>query len=399
MQKPGRGIPGRRTVGALVLAVLTTIVLAVAGVEPPQLPGAPAEPPLPGVRARAANVLIRGNSLAPAFLAVEPHGALVVTDRRRRSVLRFDDRGRPLSEWGPGLEPGLELAEPAGVAVRGGRYYVLDRGAPRIVRLDAAGRPEGRISLEPYGTYGLNGLAVDATGAVYAADTGRNRILVFAPSGQLLREIGRGGAELGQFTQPMALAFAADGALFVADWENARIHRWDQELAPTDAWPTGFRPSGVAVDPLGRVFVPDADRRRVRVFTPRDGALLGEIGGPGSPPLGLAAPRQLAFGPDGHVLYVLGQDGVARVELENTVAPPQAASGELVDGSALVAAATAVGVGALALARRRRQRGGLLRPGPAPREARLHAEDGAERHQHKAQAQHQRLLQDQAKHD
>jgi DNA-binding beta-propeller fold protein YncE len=337
----------------LVLLALATIALAVAGVEPPRLPGAPAEPPVPGVRARTAGVLVRANTLAPAFLAVEPSGALVVTDRRRRSVLRFDHSGRPLSEWGPELGSGLTLAEPAGVAVDRDRYYVLDRGTPRIVRLDAEGRPEWAISLEPYGTYGLNGLAVDATGAVYAADTGRNRVLVFAPSGRLVRELGR-GAGPGQFTQPMALAFAADGALFVADWENARIQRWDRELAPTNAWPTGFRPSGVAVDPLGRVFAPDAERRRVGVFTPRGGAPLGEIGGPGSPPLDLASPKQLAFGPGGHLLYVLGQDGVARVELEDTAPPPRAAGGGLLDGGTLLAAATLAGLGALALARRRR---------------------------------------------
>src|SRR5919201_941911 len=112
----GRG-RRRRAIGALVLLALATIALGVAGVEPPRCPGAPAEPPLPGVRARTAGVLIRASTLAPAFLAVEPAGALVVTDRRRRSVLRFDPGGRPLSEWGPELGPGLALAEPAGVAV------------------------------------------------------------------------------------------------------------------------------------------------------------------------------------------------------------------------------------------------------------------------------------------
>ena len=194
----GRARPPRRAMGSLVLLALAAIVLAVAGVEPPRMPGAPAEAPLPGVRARTAGVLIRASTLAPAFLAVEPTGALVVTDRRRRSVLRFDHGGRPLGEWGPELGSGLTLAEPAGVAVDRDRYYELDRGTPRIVRLDADGRPEGAISLEPYGTYGPNGLAVDATGAVYAADTRRNRVLVFTPSGQLVRELGRGGAVSGR---------------------------------------------------------------------------------------------------------------------------------------------------------------------------------------------------------
>ena len=102
---------------------------------------------------------------------------------------------------------------------------------------------------------------------MYAADTGRNRILVFGPNGALLRQIGRTGTDLGGFTQPMMLAFAPDGSFFVADWENSRIERWDASFEATDAWSTGFRPFGVGVDQLGRVYVPDTEQRRVEVVS------------------------------------------------------------------------------------------------------------------------------------
>ena len=106
-------------------------------------------------------------------------------------------------------------SSPRGVAVAGDSYYVVDRGMPRIFRLDNTGQPQAVIDLQPLGAYGLNGVAVDAGGNVYVADTGRNRILVFSPAGQLVKQVGHGGTDLGGFTQPMMLAFAPDGSLFV----------------------------------------------------------------------------------------------------------------------------------------------------------------------------------------
>ena len=96
-------------------------------------------------------------------MAVEPGGNLVVSDSKRHTVMRFDPTGHLLSEWGPRLGDTL-LAEPAGVAVQGDNFYVLDRGTPRIFRLDATGRLQDIMSLESFGTYGLNGLAVDPAG-------------------------------------------------------------------------------------------------------------------------------------------------------------------------------------------------------------------------------------------
>src|SRR5439155_8359257 len=85
------------------------------------------------------------------------------------------------------------------------------------------------------GTYGPNGLATDARGNVYLADTGGNRIMVFSPSGALVRTIGAPGSELGQLKQPMGLSFGPDGAMYVTDFENNRIERWDDAPQATNA--------------------------------------------------------------------------------------------------------------------------------------------------------------------
>src|SRR5438105_15846364 len=89
----------RRLVGLLSALTLVAIAVGVAGFELP-LPRSSATsssalPPLPGVRAAASSVLLRvGNGAPPggdlAFLAIEPTGNLVVSDRARAKVLRFD---------------------------------------------------------------------------------------------------------------------------------------------------------------------------------------------------------------------------------------------------------------------------------------------------------------------
>src|SRR5437899_4464363 len=125
----------RRLVGFITFLTLIAIAVGVTGFELP-LPriggGASNQPGLPGVRAVAASTLIRVGAGAPAgselaFMALEPSGNLIVTDSRRDTVMRFDPTGHLLSEWGPRFG-NAQLGEPAGVAVGGDSYYVLDRG-------------------------------------------------------------------------------------------------------------------------------------------------------------------------------------------------------------------------------------------------------------------------------
>lgn len=375
-----RRLASRRIIGLVCVLVLAVIGVGVLGIEPPNRSSAP---PLPSVRASGLATVVRVGLSSPpgefAFLAVDDSGNLVVSDRQRRSVLRFDPAGQLLSEWGPRYGD-LMIDEPAGVAARGNRYYVLDRGTPRLFSFDVNGTPQGFVDLADLSPYGLNGLAIDPSGNLFAADTGRNRLLVFNPRGGYTRDLGRTGSGLGEFTQPMGLAFAPDGSFVVADWENARVERWDAGLNATDAWEPGFRPYGVAVDELGRVYVPDPTRERVEVFTP-DGTKLGELGGPGEP-IDVSEPRQVASAPPGTPsVYVLGTDGVARVDLQN--GPPPPPQSQSVDVVSLTIIGLLVGVVALAILARRR-RAASVEVSAFDRPVGLGAKDGAQCEQQQA---------------
>ncbi len=388
----------RRVIGIVAVITLALIALDVTGFEVP-VPriGGHAQPTnaLNGVKAIAASTLIQVGSSAPAggdlaFMAVEPDGNLVVTDARRASVLRFDPTGHLLTEWGPQLGA-VQLNEPAGVAVSGDAYYVMDRGAQRIFRLDASGQPQAMLDLESLSPYGLNGLAVDASGNIYAADTGRNRILVFSPSGQLIKQVGHGGSDLGGFTQPMMLAFAPDASFFVADWENNRIEHFDASFEAIDAWSIGFHAFGIAVDQVGRVYAPDFDHRRVEVYTPH-GDALGEMGGPTSPIIEVA-PKQVALALGQPSLYVLGSDAIQRIDLADTPPPPQSgpASADLVSVVAILLFLVLV---VLAVAARQQRRSLHATP---HRPIRLHAENGAQRQEQQPEADQDLLVANQAK--
>jgi DNA-binding beta-propeller fold protein YncE len=385
----------RHVIGLVTLFTLIVIALAVTGFELPlpRFGGTSQAPTYQGVKAVAAATVVRapgGGELA--FMAVEPSGNLLVTDARRGSVLQFDATGQLLTEWGPRLGS-LELGEPAGVAVYQNSYYVLDRGTPRIIRLDSSGQPQSLLDLQPLGPYGLNGLAVDAIGNLYAADTGRNRILVFSPGGQLLKQVGRPGTDLGAFTQPMMLAFGPDGSFVVADWENGRLQRFTAAFDAADAWSVGFRPFGVAVDPSGRVYAPDFEHRRVEVYTPQ-GAALGELGAPGGPAINVT-PKQVAVAPGGlPSLYVLGADAIQRLDFTNTPPPPPGSTdlGDLVSVLALVLMLVLVGLAVLSRRERRRS----LRPALDGKIG-LDAKNGAQGEHQQADADQELLVANQSK--
>ena len=385
----------RQLVGVLTLLALIGIVLGVTGVQVPLPGGGSSRAALQGVQTRAATTLVHapaGGQLA--FLAVAPDGSLFVSDSNRVAVLRYDPAGDLLSEWGPQFG-NIQLVEPAGVAVAGDSYYVLDRGADRILRLDHTGQVQSVINLQVLGPYGLNGLALDTSGNLYAADTGRNRILVFAPTGQFLKEVGHGGSDLGGFTQPMMLAFAPDGSLFVTDWENNRIERFDATLEATDAWSIGFRSFGIAVDGMGRVYAPNTDQRRIEVFSP-SGASLGEIGGPDMPVL-TSAPKQVAvLGSTQPALYALAADQIQRIDLDNTAPPPQTSSGTDLFSLLAIALVVAVLVLAVLSRRRRRPRERTSVGAPLERKVELHPENGAQRQQQQPRADEELLIANQS---
>lgn len=158
------------------------------------------------------------------------------------------------------------------------------------------------------------GLAMDAQGNLYVADSQNHRIQVFDPSGVLLRQWGREGSGPGQFLEPWGLDVDAQGYVYVADTWNHRIQVFDAEGNYVRSWGTFgqtgatgdgnllYGPRDVAVDGDGNIYVSDTGNKRIVKYTPEGVMLLG-IGGAGSEPGRFQEPVGIAVQSDG-TLYV-----------------------------------------------------------------------------------------------
>ena len=67
------------------------------------------------------------------------------------------------------------------------------------------------------------GLAVDAAGTVYVADTDNGRIASVSPTGEVQAAWGSEGKGIGQLKYPEAVAVDSQGVLYVADRGNDRV--------------------------------------------------------------------------------------------------------------------------------------------------------------------------------
>lgn len=112
----------------------------------------------------------------PTDVAVRPDGGFYVSDGYRNTrVLRFDARGRFLTQWGkPGNGPG-EFDLPHGIALdRAGRIYVADRNNARVQVFDSTGRFvadfKGPLLGRPYG------VAVSPDGTIFTVDGAISRL-------------------------------------------------------------------------------------------------------------------------------------------------------------------------------------------------------------------------------
>lgn len=136
-----------------------------------------------------------------------------------------------------------------------------------------------------------NGVAVDRSGNVYAADTGNHTIRKVTPAGTVTTLAGTAGATgsadgtgaAARFYQPVGVAVDESGYVYVADTANHTIRK----VSPTgevttvagaagifgsaDGTGTSARfdgPTGVAVDGSGNLFVADSFNRTIRKVTP-----------------------------------------------------------------------------------------------------------------------------------
>jgi len=266
---------------------------------------------------------------APEDAAVDPNGNIWVADTGNDRIAEFSAGGGFLKACGrtgsgtPELNgKDIQFLEPAGIAIDpvSGWLYVSDRGNDRIqvirplycefqAAFGSPGSGLGQLS-EPSGiAFGRRPgfFLSEGPGELLVADTGNDRVEVFAPRttfalelGDALAAFGSPGSGNAQFSNPTDVAVDPDepGSYYIVDSGNGRVQRakasWNAKTETlTLSYVSQFgskgtgtgqlsSPTALAVDSTtGDIAVTDTGNHRVEEFLPA-GTYVAAFGSAGS---------------------------------------------------------------------------------------------------------------------
>jgi hypothetical protein len=117
-------------------------------------------------------------------------------------------------------------------------------------------------------------LDVDSEGSIYIVDRGKHQLLKFFPDGRPMRQIGGFGSGTQQFDDPRDVDAHTTLNVFVADYNNNRVMRYDRRLnfiaSLTSQWEEPFdfdRVLSIAVSSQYDLFLLEDGLKRVMKFS------------------------------------------------------------------------------------------------------------------------------------
>ncbi len=257
-----------------------------------------------------------GNGSAARFyypwgLAVDTSDTLYVADMYNHTIRKITPTGDVTTLAGTagingsadGTGAAARFYSPYAVAVdAGGNVYVADTYAhtirkitPAAVVTTLAGTANSEGSADGTGAAARfwfpSGVAVDAGGNVYVADTYNHTIRMITPAGVVTTVAGAAGTQgsadgtgsAARFSYPYGIAIGSGGNLYVSDSENFSVRRVTPAGVVTTvagaAGVSGFidgtgsaarfsYPTGVAVDSSGNFYFADASNHSIRKGVP-----------------------------------------------------------------------------------------------------------------------------------
>ncbi|MDB5004517.1 MAG: repeat containing protein [Mucilaginibacter sp.] len=231
----------------------------------------------------------------PRGLVTDATGNIYVADHGNGSV-------RKITPAGVVTTLATNLKSPSGIVVdAAGNLYVTELSTHVIYKITATGTVSifagsGTLgSADGTGTaasfFGPQGIAIDAAGNLYVADTENYKIRKITPAGVVTTIAGAGQVNLpnaplngstsvATFTYPLGIAVDATGNIYVSDTFAYMIRKISGTTVSTLAGSnvggaangTGAAasfndPAGIAIDASGNIFVADADNNQIRKVT------------------------------------------------------------------------------------------------------------------------------------
>jgi sugar lactone lactonase YvrE len=297
------------------------------------------DPPATGSADGAGSAALFG---LPTLISMGPSGTFLVADPSNSEIRQVTGAGVVATV--AGVAPQTGEANGTGAAARftnpealsadtAGNLYVADSFAIRKVT------PSGVVT-PAYSAGGVTGFALDASGKVYYSQPGLNSIytigvsgspVLFAGSGSSFPGSGDGTGSSAGFDRPNGVAIDAVGNIFVADTVNRTIRKITPGgVVTTVAGTTGISgtndgigvaaqftsPFAVTIDSSGNLFVTDGNAIRRITNTGLVSTLAGSQTSGYSDGAGSAAefnsPAGIAVGPSGSLLVSDSGNSVIR---------------------------------------------------------------------------------------
>jgi sugar lactone lactonase YvrE len=178
---------------------------------------------------------------------------------------------------------------------------VVAYGSNELVRIDVNGIVKDRKRGPINGFDRPYDLVKGVGGRMYLSEYRGGRISILSPQGDWLGYIGSKGLGQGNFVGPQNLTVDEDGYLYVVDYGNQRICKFDPDGvfvlsfgARSAVFPGFNSPTGIAAR-NGRIYIADSAAKSIYVFDP-NGHYLGLLTD------SLSGPESLRFLSDGRLL-------------------------------------------------------------------------------------------------
>jgi sugar lactone lactonase YvrE len=245
---------------------------------------------LAGTQAASENTKVLFQLVEPYGIAVDSKNNLYVADQKVGAIFIFNTETRDVELIKNRTQ--AHFVRIIGLAMDDGdRLFVSDPGLRHILVFNAAHKAEDVIT---DGMVSPGAMAIDRENRLlYVSDVELDQVLVYdADTLKLIRKMGTTGhkhelTSPGDFARPSGLAVDAEGNLYVADTLNDRIEIFDADgkfistFGKNGDGPGYFaRPKGVAIDGDGHIWVADGMQDRVQVFN-QEARLLISMGGHG----------------------------------------------------------------------------------------------------------------------
>ncbi|HNS22210.1 MAG TPA: hypothetical protein PKH24_17020 [Sedimentisphaerales bacterium] len=199
----------------------------------------------------------------PRGLALDSNSNAYVTNRRSHSILKLDNTGKVIAQWGSAGTEVSRFLQPSGiVADPSGQILVANVGSLDIQRFTS----EGRFVSKWGGWTDSEAwkLATDASGNVYAACGDANEVQKFDPDGRLICRWGSSGGGDGQFRCISAVALSPSDEVYATDTFNNRVQKFTSNGEFLAKWGTKGGGDGqfdgpffIATDSSANVWVAD----------------------------------------------------------------------------------------------------------------------------------------------